>query len=332
LIRLARDLDVTPEWLRFGESTGEQRLVVGATRPMENRRERASGLPGANVLRQPESPQRPKRVIEHPLLRLNELTEKVSRAEAELQEAIRALSESEERFRRVFEDGPLGMGMADAEYRIIKVNRRYCEMLGYTEEELCRMTLLDITHPDDRALALEVHTRLYQEEPPYLQYEQRFLKKTREIVFGRATIFVVKDREGTPPHSMAITEDITAQRLMEEELKRPVQQQELVLQSVADGIIGSDARGLARFVNPAAVRLLGWEADDVIGQDFHNFAHPRKPDGTPFLKEECPITAAWDRAAVIRGNDQWYRKDGAMLAVEYVRAPIVQRAKSSARS
>lgn len=323
LIRLAQDLKVTAEWLKFGEQRAE--VAASLSRPVGPERTigapRAKATMGASQL---VTSTGPARVIEHPLLRLNELTEKLSRAEVELQEAIRAWRESEERFRQVFDDGPLGMGMADPEYRIIKVNRRYCEMLGYTEEELCRMTFLDITHPDDRALALEVHTRLYQEEPPYLQYEKRFLKKTGEIVFGRATVFVVKDRQGAPPYSLIMTEDITAQRLMEEELKRLAQQHELILHSVADGIYGTDAQGLAAFVSPAAVRLLGWEPDDVVGRDFHDFVHPRKPDGTPFTKEECPIAAVQGRATVVRGSDRWYRKDGATVAVEYVRAPIIR--------
>ena len=327
LIRLARDLNVTPDWLRFGAETNEQVAAAVGVKAPEPRTKRPPAFePVTRGVAEPEAP-RTGRVIEHPMLRLSELTGKLSRAEAELQDAIRAWKESEECFRRVFEEGPLGMGMADPEHRLIRVNRRYCEMMGYTEDELCRMTFLDITHPDDRALTLEMDTRLYQQELPYIQHEKRYLKKNGEVLYARVTVFIVNDKHGMPPNPMAMIEDITPQKLMEEELRRLAQQQELILQSVADGIYGTNEQGLACFVNPAAVRLLGWEASDLIGQHFHDFVHRQKPDGTPFPKEECPIVAAWGRLTMVRGSDQWCRKDGTMLAVEYVRAPIIRAGK-----
>lgn len=328
LIRLARDLSVTPDWLRFGAETDEQVVAAVGLRALEIRPMRAPAAyePVARGAYEHETP-RTARVIEHPMLRLGELTAKLSRAEAELQEVIRAWRESEERFRRVFEEGPLGMGMADPEYRIIKVNRRLSEMLGYPEDELCRMTVLDISHPDDRALAIEMHTRLYQQELPYVQHEKRYVKKNRDVLYARVTAFAVTDKEGGLPYSMAMVEDITAQKLMEAELRRLALEHELILQSAADGIYGTDAQGLAAFTNPAAVRLLGWETPDLIGRDPHDVVHPRKPDGTPYPKEECPIAAAAGQATVVRGNDRWYRKDGTTLAVEYVRAPIIQAGK-----
>jgi PAS domain S-box-containing protein len=61
-----------------------------------------------------------------------------------------ALRDSEERFRRVFEQNPLGMATADLDGRLREVNPALCQMLGYTAEELNRLSYLDIVHPDDR--------------------------------------------------------------------------------------------------------------------------------------------------------------------------------------
>src|SRR5581483_11603365 len=60
-----------------------------------------------------------------------------------------ALRESEERFRRVFEEGPLGIALVGRDYRFLKVNSALCRMLDYREEELVQKSFPDITHPDD---------------------------------------------------------------------------------------------------------------------------------------------------------------------------------------
>ena len=328
LIRLARDLNVTPDWLRFGAETDEQVAAAVGVRAPETRMTRAPGYePVARVAAEPETP-RTARVIEHPMLRLGELTAKLAHAESELQETIRAWRESEERFRRVFEEGPLGMGMADPEYRLIKVNRRFCEMLGYHEDELTRLTYFDVTHPDDHALTRQLIAPLYRGQLPYLQFEKRLLKKTGDAVFAKITVFVIDDKHTSPPYSMAMVEDITAQKLMEEELTRLTQQQELILQSVADGIYGTDAQGLARFVNPAAVRLMGWEPEDLLGRDIHDFVHKFKEDGTPYPLEECPSYKLRGTTAIFRNQaDVWWRKDGTAIQIEYTRAPIIRDGK-----
>ena len=59
------------------------------------------------------------------------------------------LQESEERFRKVFEEGPLGVVLLGLDARIQHCNRRFCEMLGYSEEEIIALGLVGISHPED---------------------------------------------------------------------------------------------------------------------------------------------------------------------------------------
>ena len=60
-----------------------------------------------------------------------------------------ALRESEERFRRVFEEGPLGLALVGKDYRFLNANAALCQMVGYQEAELVQKTFAEITHPDD---------------------------------------------------------------------------------------------------------------------------------------------------------------------------------------
>ena len=72
-----------------------------------------------------------------------------------------ALRDSEERFRRVFEEGPLGLALVGKDYRFLKVNSSLCRMVGYSESELISMSFADITYPDDRHADVELAERLF---------------------------------------------------------------------------------------------------------------------------------------------------------------------------
>jgi PAS domain S-box-containing protein len=84
----------------------------------------------------------------------------------ERKEAEAALRESEERFRRVFEEGPLGIALVGSDHRFLKVNGALCHMVGYTEAELTRMSFDDITHPEDLQRDRDLEGSLFRREIP----------------------------------------------------------------------------------------------------------------------------------------------------------------------
>jgi PAS domain S-box-containing protein len=92
------------------------------------------------------------------------------------------LREREERFRGVFENSPLGMLIIDPRFQIIRANRSFCAMLGYTEPELIRKTFLDITHPDDIGKNLSFTKKIFRGEIPHFQLEKRYLHKNGSVV------------------------------------------------------------------------------------------------------------------------------------------------------
>jgi len=112
------------------------------------------------------------------------------------------------------------------------------------------------------------------------------------------------------------------------ELERLKRQNELILQAAGEGIYGVDNKGLTIFVNPAAARMLGWEADALIGQPMHALLHHTRPDGSHFPKEECSIYAAFKDGAVHHVDDEvFWRKDGSSLPVAYTSTPIRENGK-----
>ncbi len=114
----------------------------------------------------------------------------------------------------------------------------------------------------------------------------------------------------------------------EDELAHVKRQNELILEAAGEGIYGLDCEGKTTFVNPAAADMLGWEADELIGQPMHALFHHTKPDGSPFPREECPIYAAFMDGAVHHVADEvFWRKDGSSFPVEYTSTPIRENDK-----
>ncbi|MEJ2621993.1 MAG: PhnD/SsuA/transferrin family substrate-binding protein, partial [Candidatus Thiodiazotropha sp.] len=100
-------------------------------------------------------------------------------------------------------------------------------------------------------------------------------------------------------------------------------QHELILDSVADGIYGVDMSGRSTFFNQAAVRITGWQAEDVIGQNQHELLHHSHRDGSPHRPVDCPVYQTFqdDQTRYI-SDDVFWRKDSSSFPVEYSSTPI----------
>jgi len=101
----------------------------------------------------------------------------------------------------------------------------------------------------------------------------------------------------------------------------------LILDSVGEGIFGLDLDGRCTFVNPAALQLLGFRFEDLIGQHVHLKFHHTRQDGRPYPEEECPSHASYRRGEAHRGRDMYWREDGGGFPVEFISTPIMDAGK-----
>jgi len=100
---------------------------------------------------------------------------------------------------------------------------------------------------------------------------------------------------------------------------------ESILNAAGEGIYGLDAEGKTTFVNPAAVRLTGWNPEDVLGKKLHDHHHHTKVDGSPYPQTECPIFASLRDGVVHQVHDEvFWRKDGTSFPVHYTSTPIIE--------
>jgi PAS domain S-box-containing protein len=136
-------------------------------------------------------------------------------------QAEASLRESEERFRRVFEEGPLGLALVGRDFRYLKVNSALCEMVGYSEAEMLGMSFADITHPDDVQADVEQAERLFRREIPFYRMQERFVTKGGATIWINLTATVIADSKGEPLYGLGMVENITeVKRAQEEALAR----------------------------------------------------------------------------------------------------------------
>ena len=132
-----------------------------------------------------------------------------------------ALRESEAGFRAMFEVACIGIAQADLRTgRWLRVNRRMCEITGYSAEEMLNLRIAEITHPADRALDSELFRRLVQGQAPDYRLEKRYLRKGGTVAWVNVNVTVIRDAAGQPLRTMATIEDITERRQAAEEKAR----------------------------------------------------------------------------------------------------------------
>ncbi|MCW8920031.1 MAG: PhnD/SsuA/transferrin family substrate-binding protein, partial [Sedimenticola sp.] len=100
-------------------------------------------------------------------------------------------------------------------------------------------------------------------------------------------------------------------------------QYELILNSVADGILGVDMEGNTTFANRAMTHITGWEVDDLLGKNQHQLLHHTRADGTAHPADQCPVYATCkDQIPRFVNDDVFWKKDGSSFPVEYSSTPI----------
>ncbi len=148
-----------------------------------------------------------------------------------------ALQESEERFRTVFEHSPLPIAIALSESKkFANVNPAFCNMVGYSLEELREKTWDQITHPDDANTDLAGDHSVKEGTSNLSSSEKRYITKSGEIVWADIRASVIHDQHGTPIYGIAVGNDITERKRFEATLRKQLSEL-TTLQSVSSVVL-----------------------------------------------------------------------------------------------
>jgi PAS domain S-box-containing protein len=179
-------------------------------------------------------------------------------------ESEEALRGSEERFRAIVTQASAGVAETDLEGNFTFVNQRYCEITGYPQEELLRMRMQDITHPEDLARNLKLFERMASHGEPF-EIEKRYVRKDRSTVWVNNNVTVVRDSEGEPHAALAVTLDITERKLAQEALSESKEKLRRAIEIETVGVIFFKVDGSITYSNDAFLRMSGYSREDAEG-------------------------------------------------------------------
>ena len=176
--------------------------------------------------------------------------------------ADEALRESEEKFRRIFEDGPLGMTLIDCNFRFSLVNRTFCEMLGYTGDELAGKSFADVTHPAHILRNKEKMRLLHTGKIPLIRDEKQYLRKDGSVLWASVTVTPLRDRKNRVTSSISIVEDITDRKQAEMQLRESEQKFREFADFLPQSVWACDLSGNLIFANRGSFSMYRYNPDD----------------------------------------------------------------------
>jgi two-component system, cell cycle sensor histidine kinase and response regulator CckA len=175
-----------------------------------------------------------------------------------------ALREREEQFSAMFQLASIGMAQADVRTgQFLRVNDKMCAITGYSADEMLKLRLSEITHPEDRERDWEAFQRVVRREAPDYRLEKRYLRKDGTPVWVNVNMTVIRDADGLPARTIATIEDITERRQAEDKLR----QLSRAVDQSPSSIVITDPAGDIEYVNPKFIELTGYTLAEVLGKN-----------------------------------------------------------------
>lgn len=183
-----------------------------------------------------------------------------------------------------YEQAAIGIAHLTLAEDWISVNERYCEITGYSREEIMKMRLEDLTHPDDIAASQDFIRRTRDGEFPNYTMAQRFIRKDGTVVWVNVTVSIVRSDSGEPLYLVGFVQDITEQRNAQAAASRSLSLLQATLESTADGILVVDLAGKIVSYNQRMAEMWGIpgelfaSGDDAkaIGAALEKLSHPEE--------------------------------------------------------
>lgn len=178
---------------------------------------------------------------------------------------------SQRRFSDAFNSAAYGIGMVSLDGHWLDVNEALCRMLGYTKASLLKLDCRGITHPDDLDADLALIQQLLLGRIPSYQLEKRYVHAGGHYLDTLLSASLVRNFCGEPQYFVFQLQDFTQIREAEKQLRARQKYLQLVMDTVADGIMTLDSNGCIETTNPSACEILACSAHEIIGQTLFSF-------------------------------------------------------------
>jgi PAS domain S-box-containing protein len=195
----------------------------------------------------------------------------------ERKNAEEALKENENLFRAVFEQAAVGVALLNTRTgRYIRINQKYCDFVGYTMHEMLQKTLMDVTYEPDIQTNINKNVQFIEGAITEYSYEKRYVRKDREIVWGKLTISPLW-KQGEKPEEyihIAIVEDITERKKAEEAIAASEHEFRLLTESMPQIVWTTTADGQNTYFNHQWMEYTGLTLEESYGHGWNKPFHP----------------------------------------------------------
>jgi diguanylate cyclase (GGDEF)-like protein/PAS domain S-box-containing protein len=252
--------------------------------------------------------------------------ESLQQDDRQLQEKLASLQEDEKKSRSLLKTIPsiVFTGYMDGSAEFL--DDKFEALTGYPVEEFNshRMKWADIILPEDVAHAKAAFKEALIGDQFYLR-EYRIKTASGNIRWIRERGHINCDDHGKVDYITGICSDITKEQEITVALEKMQHQNEIILNSLGDGLFELDCSGEVSFINPAALKMLGYQGKDVVGQNLHKLIHHKKADDSPYAEADCPILATLrDGKEHYLGDEVFWTKRGEVLPVACMTTPVVE--------
>lgn len=174
-------------------------------------------------------------------------------------------------FRATFEQAAVGIAHVTPNGKFLRINQKFCDILGYPMSELIEKTFQDITYPDDLDRDLKKINELLQGKLDTYSTEKRYTKQDGSTVWASLTVNLIFKKGGDPDYFIAVVQDISQRKQAEEELRISEENFRGVFNTMIDVFTRSDLEGNSTMISPSVKDVAGYTPEDVVGRNYSEF-------------------------------------------------------------
>ena len=185
------------------------------------------------------------------------------------------VQESEERFRTFFEQGIIGMCITTIKGSWVEINSVICDYLGYSRDELLKLTWVELTHPDDVEKDLFELNRVIDGEIDDYVLEKRFIRKDGSVIYTEISVNGIRNaKDNTVDYFLSLMQDITDRKRTENALHESEKKFRSYIENAPDGVFIVNEKGEYKDVNEAACRITGYKKEELLELSIPKLIHP----------------------------------------------------------
>jgi len=214
----------------------------------------------------------------------------------------------ERRYQETFDQAAVGIVHTSHDGKYLRMNRRFCEMLGYDKAELLGHAAAEFTHPDDRNQVAHYRQDLWEGKISKYAEEKRYIRKDGSILWAFRTVSLARDASGKPLHFIRIVEDISERKQAAEIIARERALLRTIIDALPDHVYAKDRNGNFMLANKTWLAARDEQSENIVGKTTHDYFSPDVAErmnlqDRGIIETGTPV-ANFEQRMIIKGHGQ----------------------------